>query len=162
MMLAPVRAESNKGLSSVVTAVLLILVVLAIVSIIYTSASRFIRTSPEMCKDYVDAFKLENACYLNSGEVKVAITREYFSPDIKMIKLSLFPSNAVWEITGKKCTDVRLEGKEYEGYCDIVGKGYTSYYILDMKNLDSEEQITLSVEDRELCVIGEKSIKSSC
>lgn len=165
-MLAQARAELNKkkGLSNVVIAVFFILLSLIAVSTLWIATKQLIMKSPieKSCFDYF-GMSIEKACYLGQDEVLVEVNRNFEKINIEYMDFQLLPGNAIWEITGKKCSDARFLNTKYGGYCSLIDEGAVFSYVFNVSGLDRQEEAMLGVYNGyQLCSIGSEEIKNSC
>lgn len=162
-MLEQNHAElDRKGVSNIVISISLILIVTSISIILWSLTNNVINKSPldESCLDFI-GISIEEACYLNSDEIKIALEKRDSKVNIKKISFSFLPSDSLWEITGKKCLDARLEDRKYGSYCDIID--HRARYVFDTSDLEVQNTIAVSVSGNYInCFIGEKEIKSTC
>jgi len=112
-----VELNRKKGAANILVVILLILIAMSGVFILWSVVNKVILLSPEEnCFDYI-GFSLEGACYLSENEIKVTLKRGFDDEEIRKLSFMFFPSNSFWEITGKKCLDVRLANNDkYGGY----------------------------------------------
>ena len=169
MMLEQVRAGLNKnkkGISNIIVTVLLITILMLGILIFWTAIRRIVSKSPEElnCIDLISSLSLQDACYLNENEIKVTVKRGFDEENIERLRF-VFGNfdDSIWEITGKKCSDVRVNERRYGGYCDILKSGQGISYIFNMAGIDKKERVRLgagSVDN--LCEISEVEIEKSC
>ena len=134
-MLAQSHVKSNKAVSNIVVAVILIVIAILAVSILWIPTRNLIKKSPPEldCFNLLNSISIKKTCYLNENEIQVEINRGFDKENIKNLKIYFEGEEInIWEITGKKCSDVRLKNKEYGGYCNILMEGETYSYIFNV------------------------------
>ena len=115
------------------------------------------------CLEFSRSFSIEKACYLNDDEIELNVKREFDNVEVKSLLISFEQSESLWEISGKKCSDIRLKGKNYGNYCDIVDEGGSLSYVFNVSEMEREEKVKLAVESAsKLCVVEEASVRESC
>ena len=160
-------AELNKkGISEIIIFIFLIILIITPILVLWAITKGIILKSPSPYYDCItdfSSFSIEKACYLNKDEIKITIKRGQDNVKVNKIKFEFSPSNALWEISGEKCLDVRLEDKKYGGYCNIVDNLRSISYIFKIDNLEIQEKVLVVVEGNEIvCKIEEKKIKGVC
>ena len=163
-MLAQHHVEYGKKAQSEIigTAIILILVIAGIV-VLWSVFQSVISTSPEESCTHVFDFSLEDACYNSNDEIMVTVKRKGDSVAIKNLQFNFAPSDSLWSITGKKCTDVRLNNREYGGYCDLTQSGETLSYIFNVADLEKQEAVSVYAgSEKSMCEIGETVIRAGC
>ena len=165
-MLGLRRAGSNKAISSIIVSLFLIIIAIMAILIVWAVTRNLVSKSPEFgCIDISNQLSIGKACYLNNEEVKVIITRGFDEMQIEKLRLSFLSSdsnNSIWEITGKKCLDIRVGGR-YGGYCNIVSEGNTYSYVFNMSGLQNYEKVRLAAGIKDnLCFIEDKEIQGNC
>ena len=156
---------NKKGITEIITIILLVILSIAGVLIIWSVTREIVLKSPSQLTSCIDffSFSIDKACYLNKDEIKITIKRKFKNINVNKIKFEFYPSNALWEISGEKCLDVRLENKKYGEYCDIVDNLESISYIFKVSDLEIQEKVFVAVEGNEIiCEIGEKEIKEVC
>lgn len=140
-MSARVHAESRKGISEIVVAMLLILIAITASLTIYSFTRNIIQSAPlekTICFDADRSFSLEQACYLNENEIKIVISRSLDNLAVDKLMISFSPNRAVWEIKEKKCADIRLESQSYGEYCKVIEPGIRFSYVFNMAGVEKE------------------------
>lgn len=161
MMLGLHHAGLNKGISNVIVTVIMIAIAITAVVIFWTATKKIIMTSPEFsCIDLISSFGIEDACYLSGYEIKVSIKRGFDNLNIGRMRFAF--SDNIWEITGKKCSDVRSEDGNYGGYCELLRQGESKSYVFNISDLGKKEEVVVGVGSKELCDIGEMKIRQNC
>jgi flagellin-like protein len=167
MMLGLHRAESNKALSNVVASIILIVItILAVIIVWFFTKNIISKSPPELgCFDLSSGMGIEKACYLNNEEIKVDVKRGFDGIQIENLRFSFLGASlnsSVWEITGKKCLDIRL-GERYGNYCYIVPEGAVYSYVFNVIGVENENSVKLGagIEDG-FCNLGERFVAVSC
>ncbi|MEK6872744.1 MAG: hypothetical protein AABW90_01895 [Nanoarchaeota archaeon] len=157
--------KSKKGISEILALVSLIIITLFAIIIIWNLNKNLITKSPiELsCFNLMGSISMNNICYLNNDELKIEIKRNFDSAKIKKMRISVDPSNSLWEISGKKCSDIKMQGKKYGNYCDVLSPGEEIYYIININGLEKQKKAVLSIEtENQICFISDKEIKINC
>lgn len=160
MMLALKNAESNKGMSEVVTAVILITISLVAVILVFNYTKKYLSFSPEesfTCIDYENSIELKNVCNRNN-ETFITISRNIDSLKINSLIFSLQPSGAKWILSGEKCLDSRISTKSYGNYCTIISPGMQLTYVLNTSDIINKKYLSFSISGSKLCEISKKEI----
>ena len=160
-MLVQNHVKSNKkGAANILAVILLILLAMSSIFILWRVVNKIVLLSPEdNCLNYID-ISIEEACYLNENEIKVKLKRGLNNKEIKKLRFSFSPSNSLWEITGEKCLDVKLEkNSKYGSYCSIPKPLESSSYIFNFE--PDQNKVAVSAGEAS-CLIGEKEIKEKC
>jgi hypothetical protein len=117
------------------------------------------------CFDLSTGMGIEKACYLNNEEIKIDVKRGFDGIQIESLRFSFLGASlnsSVWEITGKKCLDIRL-GERYGNYCRIVPEGAVYSYVFNVTSLENENSVRLGAGIKEsFCNLGEMPIAVSC
>lgn len=165
MMLGQKNAElGKKALSNTVVNVLLIVAAMLAIMLVWYSVRQLTKNPGETpCFYFVNALKIEKACYLNENEVQIVLNRNFENLAIEKMEFSFSPGNALWEIKNEKCSDARTSNNNYGGYCKILAPGATSSYIFNTSGLEKQQIIEFAIlNSGNLCSIGNKIITSSC
>lgn len=142
--------------SAVIASIVLILIVLSSIIILY-NLTKTINKSPQSCF-YFNLGSIKT-CYLNDNQLKLTLNYNIQFPNINKIKISFSPSGSLWEITGKKCSDIKLENNSYGNYCQIPLPGESKTYILNLTNLSKQDKIFLDVYINDsLCNLAQSQI----
>ena len=167
-MLAQHHVKLNrKGISSVLTTILMVLMVVLAVTIFWTATKRIVQESPNEkidCVTLYNEIKINKACYLNDNEIKVIVKRNFDNSNFEKMRFAFSgDDSAIWEITGKKCSDVRVGvvGR-YGGYCDIVEIGNTITYVFNVVGIGKIDNVKLGVGNGNLCSVSENSVDDGC
>ena len=162
-MMKLVLVESRKSVSEVVVTTLLIFLAIVAVSLIWYYTRDIIKGAPfeNSCIDASNSFSLKKACYLNQDEIKITIERGF--DNFEVSNLILYFSNSVWEIKNKRCTDIRLDFKNYNSLCIVSETGSLSSYILNFSGLEKENSVGLSVKIKDIeCSINRINVEEEC
>jgi glyoxylate utilization-related uncharacterized protein len=159
----PAESSKTKSQASIITVLILIIIVIAGVGVLSTMVIKVSKSPPtSSCVNYLSS-SIEKACYLNEGEIKVIINKDTNSPSINLIGFSFIPSGSKWELTGKKCTDARIEGNDYNQYCKVLSAGEKLSYILNASEIEKQEEVIVYFSaDNLKCQIGKRKIDVSC
>ncbi len=161
-MLVQPRVESNKGISNVFAIVILIGISLLSIGIFWVSVREIILKSPPQldCFNLGNSINIEKACYKGDKEILVEVRRNFDKEIMNSLEFYFQGKETnIWKISGKKCSDVKLQNKEYGGYCDILNAGNTFNYIFNMEDLGKKESIEIKSGN---CYLGKKNIANSC
>lgn len=161
----------KKAIAGMIVTIILILLAISAVFVLWSTFNNVILQSPidENCLDFV-GISVEKACYLiNEGEnkeIKVVLKNGGFGDGIvREIDFLFLPSDSLWVLSGEKCSDARLENREYGGYCDILERGEEFSYVFNVNSpdLDVQDKVKVYVSGNRIsCFAGEKEIKASC
>jgi len=158
-MLYPV--ESNKGMSNLIVTLIFIGLTIIAIGILWSPVRDIITKSPieKQCFFYSGASSIIEAKYLDNNEIQVGVRRKTGERDFDNLKFTFFPSGSVWEISGKKCSDVRLKDSDYGRVCKVLSSGETKYYIFEVSELPIQQEISLSVTKDDLdCFVEDREI----
>jgi len=146
---------TRRGLSDVVTAVMLILVGMAIVGIVATAIFNLARApslSPEWnCLDIKtnQMLTLEKSCYdSEEDEITIMVKRsldEKFEIDQLDFVLDADKGSSTWSCGGENCN------------CEIVGVGNSKLYYFDVSDLSGVNKVILKVGS---CGADEMKVKN--
>jgi len=152
-----IKRNTKKAVSNIIVAVLLIVLVITLIAIFWASVIKIIRMSP-LETEYIDLtnqISIEKACYLNENEIKIDIKRSFGEVDIEKLRVYfLGDSENIFEISGKKCSDIKINEK-YGGYCEVLRAGESLSYIFNMTGLTKKQKVEL-----EVFIKGEKEGRS--
>jgi hypothetical protein len=146
--------------SLVVTLIFMGLTIIAI-SILWAPIRDIITKSPigEQCFLYSGASSIVEAKYLNNGEIQIGVKRETGERDFDTLRFTFSPSGNVWEISGKKCSDIRLKDNDYGRFYEVLSPGEKKDYVFDVSELPTQEKISLSVtKDNINCFVEDREI----
>jgi len=153
---------NKKAQVQIFVVIFLIVISLVAVILIFNLSYKIIKKSPQdFCPSFLNSVSIKKACYLNNEEVKIILKRN-FNYDFKKIRVLFNPSNSIWEISGKKCKDVRLEEKNYGNFCSVILEGEEKSYVINTTDLGKQEKIVLFVGDEKFCFVEEKIIEDRC
>jgi hypothetical protein len=157
--------KPKKAISNILVISIFLAMILTILLATWVLTKNIILKAPAelSCISYMNPLKIEKACYLDSNEVKLIIKRNLEDFELKKIKVLFSPYGAIWEISGKKCSDIKLNDKEYGNYCEIVQPGNTISYIFNMAHLDKQNKVSLYLNiGNSVCVSDSRVISSGC
>ena len=157
--------KSKKGISEILALISLITISLFTIIIIWNLNKDLIAKSPIefSCFNLMNSVSMNNVCYLNNDEIKIEIKRNFDNVKIKKMRISFDPSSSLWEISGKKCSDIRMQEKKYGNYCNILSPGKEIYYVINTIGLEKQKKAVLSIEtENQICFIDDKDIKINC
>jgi len=166
-MLVRNHVESNKGISNLVTTLILVVIALGLVSVLWYTTKKIISTSPLETDFFclVSDILIKRACYLNDDEIQVDVKRGVDELKIKKLEMRFFSLNEtfIWVVSGEKCLDIRLKEKEYGSYCDILPQVSSFSYVFNFTDLPKQERVKLVLgTENDFCIAGEKEIKNFC
>ncbi len=159
----PAESNKTKSQASLIAVVILIVIVIAGVGVLSTIVIKVSKSPPTNSCIYYMGSSIEKACYLNEEEIKIIVNNDVKSKPMEKIGFAFTPSNSKWELTGKKCTDTRIEGNDYNNYCRILSPGEKIPYILNTSGIEKQESVTVYFSaNNTLCEIGTKKIEINC
>ena len=161
-----VHAELNKrAVSNLIATIFLILIVITMIIIFWGFIKEVVQKSPAEnidCLSVINEIGIKKACYLNENEIEVRLKRGFDNYDIEKLKFSFSgEDSAVWELTGKKCSDVRT-GDKYGDYCEILNPGEEISYVFYAVDTARLNKIRLAVGNGNLCSVSEKTVENNC
>lgn len=152
-----------KGVSQVITTIILVSLVLASVGIVWSVINNIIQLSPDVeCTNFeiTQPIAIQNS-YYQQNEVNLTLKRSEDNFNITGFKFS-FSNGEVFLVEGNKCLDVRTKD-EYGKTCELLSVSQEKTYFFKASNAESvfiEAQIIGKDNKKQFCTIGNKEIKT--
>ncbi len=169
------KKENKKGLSAIITIMLIVVLTFAAAFILYTTIKRLASEDfarEVSCFDVLavsPSFFISDSCYLNEDEILVGVERKSDALDVSSIKFAFHSDEEItrWQIKGKKCSDIREYNTEYGGYCEVPEQDTETRYVFNVSDLDSKDKVSLVINyqeqgDSRSCIIDTKDVNSVC
>ena len=139
--------QNKVGMSNIVVNIMLIVIAIALVVVLWAGTQKIIQTSPNIdCVFIKENIDIKESCY-NGDELKVKVVRDLEEFDLDKIRFYFSGEDtSIWELTGKKCSDVRINDKEYGGYCELIEDAETKNYIFNLEGLEIKSEVRLEVD----------------
>jgi len=138
-----VKYNKIKAQAGLIVVIMLILVAIAGVVIVSNLTLSIVKSPPTISCIYYAGSSIDKACYLNKEEIKIIVNKDPNPDPIEKIGFIFTPSNAKWELTGKRCTDAKIEGRDYNNYCRILLAGERMPYIFNTSDIETQEKVTV-------------------
>ncbi|MBT3405509.1 hypothetical protein HN832_00600 [archaeon] len=158
---------NKKGVTQVISIVLLISLALVLIGIFWFSFKNIIQLSPEttICKDleFKSPISIIKSCNLNQNETQILIKREIDNLEINSINF-IFSNGAIFQLKQEsKCLDLKEANSKYGQKCSIPNQREQKEYLFDLTGETPPTQIGIEIETKKItCLIDVKEIKNNC